>query len=215
MGGWKHAPPALTLAIVTTPSLHGRMALLHQSLQHVSIRQFLHYQFLQYQFLHDPSPVNCIGRGRGRGGGSSRPTRTRRTAVCAANALPRGASRDNAISARGHSKRGRVKQKGSKKADLVEAGAMVFDRAWCNAGERGGRRGRFTPACYISTLGFKCCLLFRSSVPPPTCPPHTFSSTPAGYIFTSGFKSRLLFRSSVNLDALCIHECEILAAGAR
>ena len=91
--------------------------------------------------LHSFPPVNCIGRGRGRGGGSSRPARTRRTAVCAANELPRGASRDNAISARGHSKRGRVKQKGSKKADLVEAGAMVFDRAWCNAGERGGGGG--------------------------------------------------------------------------
>ena len=39
-------------------------------------------------------------------------------------------------------------------------------------------------------------------------------SHPTGYIFTSGFKSRLLFRSSVNLDALCIHECEILGAGA-
>lgn len=33
-----------------------------------------------------------------------------------------------------------MKQKGSKKADLVEAGAMVFDRAWCNAGEVWGDR---------------------------------------------------------------------------
>ncbi|KAF8065639.1 hypothetical protein HT031_003240 [Scenedesmus sp. PABB004] len=37
----------------------------------------------------------------------------------------------------------------------------------------------------------------------------------AGYIFPAGFRSRLLFRSSVDLDALCLHECEILGAGGR
>lgn len=40
-----------------------------------------------------------------------------------------------AISARGHTKRGRIKQKGTKKADLVELGTMVFDKSWCNAGK--------------------------------------------------------------------------------
>lgn len=35
----------------------------------------------------------------------------------------------------------------------------------------------------------------------------------AGYIFPAGFKSRLLFRSSINLDAMCIHECEIIGHG--
>lgn len=32
----------------------------------------------------------------------------------------------------------------------------------------------------------------------------------AGYIFPLDFKSRTYFRSSINLDALCIHECEIV-----
>jgi hypothetical protein len=35
----------------------------------------------------------------------------------------------------------------------------------------------------------------------------------AGYIFPAGFKSRLLFRSSVDLDALTLHECEIVGQG--
>ena len=44
----------------------------------------------------------------------------------------------DAISSRGHTKRGRVKQKGTKKADLVDIGTMVFEKAWCNAGEGRG-----------------------------------------------------------------------------
>lgn len=37
----------------------------------------------------------------------------------------------------------------------------------------------------------------------------------AGYIFPAGFKSRLLFRSSVDLDALTLHECEIVGEGGK
>jgi hypothetical protein len=37
----------------------------------------------------------------------------------------------------------------------------------------------------------------------------------AGYIFPAGFKSRLLFRSSVDLDALTLHECEIVGEGGQ
>ncbi len=37
----------------------------------------------------------------------------------------------------------------------------------------------------------------------------------AGYIFPLGYKSRLLFRSSVDLDALCVHECEVIGTGGR
>lgn len=43
--------------------------------------------------------------------------------------------------------------------------------------------------------------------------PHPPARFNAGYIFPLGFKSRLLFRSSINLDAMCIHECEILGQG--
>ncbi|GAX78635.1 hypothetical protein CEUSTIGMA_g6073.t1 [Chlamydomonas eustigma] len=93
--------------------------------------------------------------------------RARRAAVCPAELLIGGST--DAISARGHTKRGRVKQKGTKKAELLHIGTAVFDKSWGNA----------------------------------------------GYIFTCGFKSRLLFRSSVNLDALCVHECEVLGEGSR
>jgi hypothetical protein len=34
--------------------------------------------------------------------------------------------------------RGRIKQKGTKKADLVDIGHMVFEKGWCNPGEGGG-----------------------------------------------------------------------------
>eukprot|EP00775_Hariotina_reticulata_P011190 gene11190-11340_t len=37
----------------------------------------------------------------------------------------------------------------------------------------------------------------------------------AGYIFPAGFKSKLLFRSSVDIDALTLHECEIIGEGGQ
>ncbi|CAD7703988.1 unnamed protein product [Ostreobium quekettii] len=37
----------------------------------------------------------------------------------------------------------------------------------------------------------------------------------SGYIFPEGFKSRLTFRSSVDLNALCVHECDIIAKGGK
>jgi len=55
------------------------------------------------------------------------------------------------ISAKGHTKRGRVKQKGAKKADILTVGEMVFEKGWSNAG-------------YIFPAGFKSRVLFRSSV---------------------------------------------------
>ena len=36
-----------------------------------------------------------------------------------------------------------------------------------------------------------------------------------GYIFPAGFKSRLVFRSSVELESLCVHECEIIGEVSR
>ena len=37
----------------------------------------------------------------------------------------------------------------------------------------------------------------------------------SGYIFPEGFKSRVNFRSSVELDQLCVHECEVLGRGGQ
>ena len=86
----------------------------------------------------------------GSAGRPSQPQRVRREAVCHPEDLRRLGTRD-AISARGHSKRGRVKQKGSKKADLVDLGDIIFHPAWSNAGmpcaPSSGRRGvDFLPA---------------------------------------------------------------------
>ncbi|PSC71800.1 Transforming growth factor beta regulator 1 [Micractinium conductrix] len=68
-------------------------------------------------------------------------------APAAAAALPRV----RAISATGHTCRGRVKQKSHKSADLVEAGSLRAEKGWYNAG-------------YIFPEGFHSRTLFRSSV---------------------------------------------------
>lgn len=56
-----------------------------------------------------------------------------------------------AISMTGHTCRGRVKQKGVKRADLLEVGTVIARPGWYNAG-------------YIFPAGFKARTLFRSSV---------------------------------------------------
>jgi len=56
-----------------------------------------------------------------------------------------------AISSRGHTNRGRVKQKSHKNAELLEVGALQTKNGWHNAG-------------YIFPEGFKSRTLFRSSV---------------------------------------------------
>ncbi|KAG2440637.1 hypothetical protein HYH02_010216 [Chlamydomonas schloesseri] len=76
------------------------------------------------------------GRG-GRGGG------TKAGAV--------GAAGGGAISASGHTCRGRVKQKGVKRAELLSVGTLVPRQGWFNAG-------------YIFPAGFKASTSFRSSV---------------------------------------------------
>ena len=53
--------------------------------------------------------------------------------------------------------------------------------------------------------------------------PHTPTTLPfadpahgwcnSGYIFPASFRARTHFRSSVNLDAVCVHTCEIVAEG--
>jgi hypothetical protein len=58
---------------------------------------------------------------------------------------------NNAISSRGHTNRGRVKQKSHKNADLVTVGALQSKNGWHNAG-------------YIFPEGFQSRTLFRSSV---------------------------------------------------
>lgn len=55
------------------------------------------------------------------------------------------------ISAKGHTNRGRVKQKSHKSAELVEVGTLRAQKGWYNAG-------------YIFPEGFKSRTLFRSSV---------------------------------------------------
>ena len=55
------------------------------------------------------------------------------------------------ISAKGHTHRGRVKQKSHKSAELIEAGSLRLEKGWFNAG-------------YIFPEGFKSRTLFRSSV---------------------------------------------------
>ena len=78
-------------------------------------------------------------------------------AVPAAATATRRAARSNsnttgvAISAKGHTNRGRVKQKSHKSADLVEAGNLHVANGWHNAG-------------YIFPEGFHSRTLFRSSV---------------------------------------------------
>jgi len=57
----------------------------------------------------------------------------------------------NVISARGHTNRGRVKQKSHKSAELMEVGQLRAEKGWYNAG-------------YIFPAGFKSRTLFRSSV---------------------------------------------------
>ena len=57
----------------------------------------------------------------------------------------------NVISARGHTNRGRVKQKSHKSAELMEVGQLRAEKGWYNAG-------------YIFPEGFKSRTLFRSSV---------------------------------------------------
>ncbi|GIL69083.1 hypothetical protein Vretimale_17338 [Volvox reticuliferus] len=56
-----------------------------------------------------------------------------------------------AISASGHTCRGRVKQKGVKRADLLAVGSLIAKPGWYNAG-------------YIFPAGFRAQTLFRSSV---------------------------------------------------
>ena len=61
------------------------------------------------------------------------------------------AKRSKVISARGHTNRGRVKQKSHKSAEMVEVGSLRVQKGWFNAG-------------YIFPEGFKSRTLFRSSV---------------------------------------------------
>jgi hypothetical protein len=61
------------------------------------------------------------------------------------------AKKAKVISARGHTNRGRVKQKSHKSAEMVEVGALRVQKGWFNAG-------------YIFPDGFKSRTLFRSSV---------------------------------------------------
>ena len=56
-----------------------------------------------------------------------------------------------AVSVKGHTHRGRVKQKSHKSAELIEAGTLRLEKGWFNAG-------------YIFPEGFKSRTLFRSSV---------------------------------------------------
>lgn len=74
-----------------------------------------------------------------------------------------------AISARGHTNRGRVKQKAGKHATILNIGVARSEKGWFNA----------------------------------------------GYIFPDGFKSEVVFRSSADLNALTIHECEIIGKGGK
>lgn len=62
-----------------------------------------------------------------------------------------GVGRSTAISSRGHTNRGRVKQKSHKSADLVAVGQVRAHKGWYNAG-------------YIFPAGFHSRTLFRSSV---------------------------------------------------
>ncbi|KXZ46241.1 hypothetical protein GPECTOR_45g111 [Gonium pectorale] len=96
----------------------------------------------------DESPA---GRGKrqtkakkGKGGGKV----VRSTSGGSGSAPPGGGA---AISASGHTCRGRVKQKGVKRADLLSVGNLVARQGWYNAG-------------YIFPAGFKAQTLFRSSV---------------------------------------------------
>ncbi|GMH41344.1 hypothetical protein BSKO_09254 [Bryopsis sp. KO-2023] len=66
-------------------------------------------------------------------------------------ALARGGNGTKAISSRGHTCRGRVRQKAQKKVELVELGALKPADGWFNAG-------------YIFPEGFKARTGFRSSV---------------------------------------------------
>ncbi|PRW21070.1 Transforming growth factor beta regulator 1 [Chlorella sorokiniana] len=82
----------------------------------------------------------------GSGGGAEQPpARQQRAAAAAAAPCTR------AISATGHTCRGRVKQKSHKSADLVVAGRLRAEKGWFNAG-------------YIFPEGFQSRTLFRSSV---------------------------------------------------
>jgi hypothetical protein len=68
-----------------------------------------------------------------------------------ASATTNNNSNQAAISSRGHTNRGRVKQKSHKNADLVEVGTLQTKNGWHNAG-------------YIFPEGFQSRTLFRSSV---------------------------------------------------
>ena len=59
--------------------------------------------------------------------------------------------RGSVISARGHTNRGRVKQKSHKSAEMIEVGSLRVQKGWFNGG-------------YIFPEGFKSRTLFRSSV---------------------------------------------------
>ncbi|KAK9846986.1 hypothetical protein WJX84_000674 [Apatococcus fuscideae] len=63
----------------------------------------------------------------------------------------KGGGRRHAISRNGHTVRGRVRQKGSRQAELLEAGTLRVDKGWYNSG-------------YVFPDGFKSRVLFRSSV---------------------------------------------------
>ncbi|KAI8102867.1 hypothetical protein M9434_005659 [Picochlorum sp. BPE23] len=66
------------------------------------------------------------------------------------SAIDKGTA-SSVISARGHTNRGRVKQKSHKSAELLEVGTLRAQKGWYNAG-------------YIFPEGFKSRTLFRSSV---------------------------------------------------
>jgi hypothetical protein len=73
-------------------------------------------------------------------------------ALCAGT--PRSAV---AISARGHTNRGRVKQKGAKRAELLSVGALRLDNGWYNAG--GSSRQEFRTGCAWSVGSQQLALL--------------------------------------------------------
>ncbi|KAG2425505.1 hypothetical protein HXX76_013714 [Chlamydomonas incerta] len=89
--------------------------------------------------------------GRGRGAAKAKKAVGRGGRAAAAAAGKAGATGAAAISASGHTCRGRVKQKGVKRAELLSVGSLVPRQGWFNAG-------------YIFPAGFKASTSFRSSV---------------------------------------------------
>ncbi|GFR53040.1 hypothetical protein Agub_g15740 [Astrephomene gubernaculifera] len=88
------------------------------------------------------------GSKKGKAGGRGSSKASGGAAGAAASAAAAGGA---AISASGHTCRGRVKQKGVKRADLLAVGSLVARPGWYNAG-------------YIFPAGFKSQTCFRSSV---------------------------------------------------